>query len=519
MAVPLSPRSRLDDEHGMPALRLAWFAPLPPVRSGIAAYNAELLPLLARRYEIDAFVEHLGWRADDRSWTRPDSDPARSGPAGPGLRILNAHDFVWRHVKRPYDLIVYQMGNEACHDYMWPYLVRYPGLVVLHDGQLHHARARCLLQRRRYDDYRAELHFNHPDATPGVAEVGAMGLLGRLQYFWPMLRVPVVVARGVAVHSAWLARDLREQFPDALIEVVRMGVTDPLATPACGRQRSMGAPDALDVSPPAAVTARPPSVRARHGISGDAVLFAAFGRITPEKRLGPALGALARAAAAGLTPHLLLVGEPVEYYDVMVEAARWGMRDCVTVTGFVADEELPAYLAAADVCVCLRWPSARETSASWLRAVATGKPTIIVDLAHTVDIPALDPRDSTIRHVRPSDSARASTDEMEPVCVAVDIVDEDHSLALAVDRLAGDAALRARLGGAARAFYERHHTLGHMADDYCRVIELTCAAAAADRPATRQARESLPPHLQADGTAHTRALVEEVGAAVDFLEE
>ena len=32
---------------------------------------------------------------------------------------------------------------------MWAYLARYPGLVVLHDARLHHARARHLLSRRR----------------------------------------------------------------------------------------------------------------------------------------------------------------------------------------------------------------------------------------------------------------------------------------------------------------------------------------------------------------------------------
>ena len=47
-------------------------------------------------------------------------------------------------VQHPYDLIVYQLGNDSCHDYMWPYLVRHPGLVVLHDGQTHQARARTL---------------------------------------------------------------------------------------------------------------------------------------------------------------------------------------------------------------------------------------------------------------------------------------------------------------------------------------------------------------------------------------
>ena len=34
-------------------MRLAWFTPLPPQRSGISAYSAELLPLLAPKHAID----------------------------------------------------------------------------------------------------------------------------------------------------------------------------------------------------------------------------------------------------------------------------------------------------------------------------------------------------------------------------------------------------------------------------------------------------------------------------------
>jgi hypothetical protein len=41
-----------------------------------------------------------------------------------------------------YDLCVYQTGNSRTHEFIWPYLFRWPGLVVLHDARLHHARAR-----------------------------------------------------------------------------------------------------------------------------------------------------------------------------------------------------------------------------------------------------------------------------------------------------------------------------------------------------------------------------------------
>ena len=53
--------------------------------------------------------------------------------------------FTWRHRRQPYDLVVYQLGNSRAHDFMWSFLFRYPGLLVLHDAQVHQARALWLL--------------------------------------------------------------------------------------------------------------------------------------------------------------------------------------------------------------------------------------------------------------------------------------------------------------------------------------------------------------------------------------
>src|SRR6187551_1107589 len=111
--------------------RLAWFSPVPPTKSGIAQYSCELVPRLTDAHEIDLFVE-------------AELNPFVSSAAR--VRVFNAYEFLSRNHKRPYDLIIYQLGNAPCHDYMWAYLVRFPGMVVLHDGQLHHARARMLLQ-------------------------------------------------------------------------------------------------------------------------------------------------------------------------------------------------------------------------------------------------------------------------------------------------------------------------------------------------------------------------------------
>ncbi len=515
--------------------RLAWFAPLPPLRSGIAAYNAELLPLLARGYAIDVFAERIPAAPPGASpvWlaqSRPSEPPAPIGDDTPEavaqVRVLDAHAFVWRHARDPYDLVVYQVGNEACHDYLWPYLVRYPGLVVLHDGVLHHARARALLERRRWQEYAAEFEFAHPRAVAGVADVGRLGLLGALQYFYPMLRVPVAAARVVAVHSPWLAHELAETFPGAPVEIIRMGVADPLAASSPGTRPVPASPCDGHRAADARMV-----VRARYGLAPDTVVFAAFGRLTPEKRLAPAVRAVAGLAARGARVHLLLVGDLAAHYDVRVDIARFGAGGTVTVTGYVSEDELPGLLLAADVCFCLRWPTARETSASWLRCLAAGKPTIATDLAHTVDIPALDPRDWSVLPAatplprrgsgrsldRPSPDrpSHDALDPLAPVCIAVDILDEDHSLALAVDRLARDATLRARLGAAARAWYLEHHTLAHMVEDYRRVIDL-----ARQRSGTGpgETRTGWPTHLVEDGTSHARALLAKIGVGVDFLD-
>ncbi|MCA1652361.1 MAG: hypothetical protein LC753_19565, partial [Acidobacteria bacterium] len=91
----------------------------------------------------------------------------------------------------------------------------------------------------------------------------------------------------------------------------------------------------------------------------------------------------------------------------------------------------------------------------------------------------------------------------EAVCVAVDILDEDHSLGLALRRLATDATLRETLGRAARAYWAQEHAVESMLQDYRRVIPL-----AIDRPAPAY---PLPAHLTNDGTAVLRTLLAPFG--------
>jgi len=237
-------------------MRLAWFSPLPPARSGIATYSGDLVPRLARDHTIDTFDE------------------------------VTVRDFAWRARRDPYDLVVYQLGNAPCHDFMWGYLAAHPGLVVVHDARLHHARARDLLAQERFDDYRREFWYDHPEAPRDFVEYAVAGLGGPIYYNWPMLRAVMQSARMVAVHNPRVADDLREEFPGTAIEAIRLGVAAPAADRGA-RQR----------------------VRAALGVPEAAVLFAAYGKITAEKRIAAILRNAEGSAVGGDPPGPLAAQE------------------------------------------------------------------------------------------------------------------------------------------------------------------------------------------------------------------
>jgi glycosyltransferase involved in cell wall biosynthesis len=473
-------------------MRIAWFSPLPPVHSGISAYSLDVLGSLVGGHLVDVYVEDRVWRAAGGHLHAGEGRTFRAERTPEGHALYRAYDFVPRHRHAPYDLIVYQLGNAACHAYMWPYLLRWPGLVILHDGALHHARAEALLGDGREDDYRAEFRYNHPGVDPRVADYVVAGLEGSPYYLWSMLRIVMERARGVAVHSERLLEALQEEFEGTPVSHIAMGVP---AVPEATRALTTGGEDAETATREGAVT------------------FAAFGLITPEKRIAQVFEALAAVRREVPGVRLRLIGENAAHYALWQDVARHRVGDLIEITGYVDDTHLDAELAAADVCLCLRWPTAHETSASWIRCLAAGRPTVVTDQLTTVDVPTLDPRHWQLRHTR-TDAASV----FQPpnpldaaVAVSIEMADEAHMLRQAVRRLATDASLRARLGTNARLWWEAHHTLDRMQRDYRRVLHW--AAALPDPPVPSQ----WPSHLLPDPAVFARSLIAPLGVDVDVL--
>jgi hypothetical protein len=188
------------------------------------------------------------------------------------------------------------------------------------------------------------------------------------------------------------------------------------------------------------------AARARLGLPLDAPILASFGHINPYKRLEPTLRAVRtlRAEYPGL--RYVLVGSISPNYDVRAVIARSGVEDAVTVTGYVERAAFEDYVAAADICLNLRHPTAGETSASLLRLLGAGKPTLVTATGSFTELPA-------------------------DVAAQVDPDLTEGDLILAYCRLLlSRPELAAALGANARNYVAREHTLEVAAARYMRFL-------------------------------------------------
>jgi glycosyltransferase involved in cell wall biosynthesis len=210
--------------------------------------------------------------------------------------------------------------------------------------------------------------------------------------------------------------------------------------------------------------------RGRLGLREDHVAFGVFGALTADKRLPEILRAFATTRARRDKVRLVLAGTPSPALDGRALASTLGIAESTTIVPAPNDDRFDDLIEAVDVCLNLRWPTALETSGPWLRALAAGRATVITDLAHQAHLPSLDPRTWELHA-----PARPGASKADAIAVAVDLRDEEHSLRMAMHRLADDAALRDALGRAGRRHWEAEHTVDRMVDDYERVLARAAA--------------------------------------------
>ena len=221
--------------------------------------------------------------------------------------------------------------------------------------------------------------------------------------------------------------------------------------------------------------------RAQLGVAPDVTLIAYFGLISRSKGLHVLLEALALLPAGF---RLLVVGgEATQPQDrayaaeIRHQIEELGLHKRVSITGHCAADEVSAHLLAADLAALPFADGASFRRGSLLAVLAHGVPVITTnDQRRTTNEP--EPRtgvqlnDPTNRE--PRTNATGNNEDDRQLANGANILlippEDPVGLAAAVERLAGDAALRARIGAgglalAARfsweAIAEQHEVLYH----------------------------------------------------------
>jgi glycosyltransferase involved in cell wall biosynthesis len=331
-----------------PPPRLDLVSPLPPVRSGIADYSRDLLPHLAALADVRLIRMPGQPVAPELAAAWPLAGPEEAGEEAAGeLRLP-----------------LYQMGNNRHHEGVLELALRLPGVLTLHDVVLHHLLLDVTLGREDFYGYKERLTRDHGWVGEAVAVAKRWGAYGTAPIFaLPAHRTLLRRQRGVLVHSEWAAAVVREDDPQLRVRAVPMGVPLPAAAdPGAGL-----------------------AMRRRLGLPEDAPVLGSFGFQTPIKRTDLAVRAL---AAPGLERvHLLVVGEEATGTGLLAAARGAGVAARVHLAGYLPFGDFAAAIAAADLCLNLRYPTAGETSASLLRVMAAGRPAMVSEYAQFAELP------------------------------------------------------------------------------------------------------------------------------------
>ncbi len=401
--------------------RIAYCSPVNPVSSGISDYSEELLPHLGRYVDISLFVERGLAPSDPRLAQHMD------------LRALD--ELPALHARRPFDALVYQLGNSPAHGTIYDLSLRLPGVVVLHEWVLHHLKLWHAAERRR--DVGAYLREMEQRYGATGARIGRMMTRGQLQdaaFRYPLVEDVVEHAAGLIGHSSFVVDQALALRPGLPAAIVPMGVPLP---PLIDRT---AAREALE-------------------LPLDAPIWASFGHINPYKRMESALRAFRRFRAEHPDALYVLVGSVSPSFDLPGLVRRLELDDSVAVTGYVPRQAFERYVAAADVCLNLRFPTAGETSASLLRLLGAGRATLVSSIGAFAELDA-------------------------GVVAPVDVDDSEADLILAYARLLLEQPeLAAQLGRNAREFVAREHSLERAAAGY--VSFLAVLNGWGDTPATR----------------------------------
>lgn len=380
--------------------KIAIFSSLPPVKSGISYYSALLSESLSEFYNITFFVDNNYEPADEFS------------KYADIYRVRNINDTV--RELRNFDVVIYHFGNNKYHVYMYDIAMRMPGIVILHDFILHHLVYSLTLEVGNKELYLAKVAKLYPEYLDTAKGIVSNDFYPDF-FAYPFNDEVVNSSLCVIVHNNCTKDRLEAKFvkPIFLVPMVSL-------YPKSSARRT--AKKYLEIS--------------------------CIGFVIGYKRVHVLLSVFQKLSEKYMNIKLNVIGEFSPEMSILLNFVRENkLEDVVNFTGFCSEEILAQYWKNSDICVNLRYPSAGETSATLVTALAEGIPTIVSKYQTFDEFP-----DDVVLKV-PLDSSEKSV------------------LYAYLERLIVDVEFRNALGDSAKKYIGENQSLNIVTEKYRKIID------------------------------------------------
>lgn len=331
--------------------KIAFFTPLPPVKSGISDFSNDLIRVLSNYLKIDVYIDD-GY------------DPTTN--FNKNVKIFNHSCFLENYKTNLYNQVIYQVGNSIYHIYMFKYIFNIPGIIECHDGNYFDLFNCMRANFKKEYLYLIKMFFNKSNRKNIIKKVSNYMLNNRYTDDL-LLRFLLHSNNNVIVHNSF-CKEKCLSFNMRKINVIPL----------------FAANESKQVDKNAA--------RNILKIDKNEIMFVSMGSIHKTKLSLVELSAFSNFVQS--MPNI-----KIKYYFVgrLDEAIKnefnnfikkHHLEKKVVVTGYIDLKLFDTYLAASDLHFNLRYPYNGESSGALARALSLGIPTVVSDIGVFSETPS-----------------------------------------------------------------------------------------------------------------------------------
>ncbi|MER3429419.1 MAG: glycosyl transferase [Pyrinomonas sp.] len=338
-------------------MRINWFSPLPPAHTDIAHYTHRILRPLSEKAAIILWTDQSEWDPEIKTYAE--------------VKRFTLGKFPWHAVNNA-EISFFHIGNNPLFHYsIWRLSRFHPGIVVLHDvvlqnlfagiywGVLKDTKAYVEQMKRFYGE------SGEQEAMKAVQDRNVSPLIPH----YPLTELAIENALGVLVHNLDVYQQLKQKLA---CPVAYLPLPFDLSKYRIERNKERG---------------KAPPYR-----------LIVFGYLGTNRCLDVLLKALASFPQKD-SFRLDIYGKLEEKWEIQALISSLGLREKVTVHGFVPEQDLDSALSSAHLAINMRYPTMGEASGSQMRIWAHALPSLVTKTGWFATLPS-----DTVAFVNP-DSA------------------------------------------------------------------------------------------------------------------